>query len=353
MYHPPETRVSAMTRISRQRILPAPGEVSVQVGQRVEPWDIVAQAVKPGGYRIVEVARALRVSEDAMAEFLLKQEGDAVSAGEALAARGGLFRRVVRAPVSGFVAAVGAGRLLIEADTSLVEVRAGMRGRVTSVRRGWGAVVETTGAIAQGVWGNEREGHGVLKSLVDSPEAILTREKMELGAQGAVVLAGQGVTFEALEFAKDIQVRGIIVGSLETSLLPAVRAASCPVIVTESWGAVPMSRPIFDVLYANNGREVSLDGRVRVGWEDLRPEVIIPIVASDDSPSEPPSDQPLVQGDAVRILRQPHAGATGTVIRIPESPRRQPTGMVLHGVEVRLIDGEQVFVPFANIERIF
>jgi hypothetical protein len=353
MYFPTETRVSSLTKISRRRVLPYPGEVIVQVGQRVEPWDIVAQAASPGGFRIVEVAQALRVSEAGVAEYLLKQEGDDVSAGEPLAARGGLFRRVVRAPVGGFVAAVGAGRMLIEADTTLLEVRAGMRGRVASVRRGWGAVVETTGAVVQGIWGNGREGHGVLKALAESPDAILTRESMEVGSQGAVILAGGGVTFEALEFAGEIQVRGVVVGSLTSSLLPAVRAVSYPIIVTEGWGAMPMSRSVYDVLVANDGREVSLDGRVRSGWDPLRPEVIIPIVASEGSPVEPLPDQPLAEGDTVRVLRRPHAGATGTVVAMPDLPRRQPTEMVLHGAEVQLIGGERIFVPLANLERIY
>jgi len=352
MYYPPETRVSPLTTIRRERMLPLPGEVVVRVGQRVEPWDAVAQAAMPGGYRIVEVAHALKVPEGNIKQYLLKQEGDDVRAGEPIAVRRGLFRRTVRSPVNGFLAAVGAGRVLIEADTAVVELHAGMRGRVASVRPNWGAAIETVGAIVQGVWGNGKEGHGVLKTLADSPQSVLTRENIEVGSQGAVVLAGQGMTLEALEFAAEIQVRGIIVGSLECSLLPAAIAAQFPIVVTEGWGAIPVSLVIFDVLGSNDGREVSLSGQVQTGWQQVRPEVIVPLVAGEAPSAEPVADRSLEEGVTVRILRQPYAGTTGTVVALPTLPRKLATGMTFRGAEVELAMGERVFVPFANLELI-
>jgi len=352
MYYPPETRVSFRTVIHRERMLPVPGEVVVQPGQRVEPWDVVAQAAVPGGYRIVEIAQALKVRSQDVAQCLLKKDGDEVEAGVPLAARRGLLRRVVRSPVSGVIVAVGAGRLLIEAETATVEVRAGMRGRVEQVRRNWGVAIETVGAVAQGVWGNGREGHGVLKVLSDSPQGILTRENLEVGSQGAVILAGQGMTLEALEFAAEVQVRGVVVGSLEAGLLSAVQAAPFPVIVSEGWGSIPMSTAIFEVLQANDGREVSLHGHLEVGWASRRPEVIVPMVAGETAPETPSLDLPLALGATVRILRAPFMGATGSVVAMPDLPRRLPAGLALRGAEVLLANGEQVFVPFANLERI-
>jgi len=352
MYYPPETRVSSLTKIQRERRLPLPGEVVVHVGQRVEPWDAVAQAAKPGGYHIVEIAHALRVQEGSIRQFLLKEEEDDVKAGEPIALRRGLFRRAVRSPVNGFVAAVGAGRVLIEADTDVVELRAGLRGRVAAVRRGRGAAIETVGAVVQGVWGNGREGHGVLKTLADSPQSVLTRGSIEIGFQGAVVLAGQSMTLEAWELAQEMQVRGIIVGSLETGLLSAANATGFPIIVTEGWGAIPMSPVIFDVLKANDGREVSLSARVQSGWEQVRPEVIVPLLASEVPPEDTIADRPLEEGATVRILRRPHMGATGTVVALPSAPKKVAGGGAFRGAEVELEGHGRVFVPFANLELI-
>jgi len=352
MYYPPETRASSLTTIRRRRILPLAGEVLVYEGQRVEPWDVVARTLVPGGYRIVDIAQALKVEESDVRQCLLKHEGDDVKAGEPIAARRGLFRRVVRSPVDGFLAAVGTGRVLVEADTAQMELSAGMRGRVASVTPNWGVTVETVGAVVQGVWGNHREGHGVLKALSDSPSSTLMRENIEVGSQGAVVLAGQGITLEALEFAEEVQVRGIIVGSLKASLLPAVQAASFPIVVTEGWGTISMSALVFEMLKSNDGREVSLNGWVRTGWERERPEVVIPLVASEPPSEEPSFDLPLKEGATVRVLRQPYMGATGTVIAFPALPKKLPAGVTLRGAEVELTPDERIFVPFANLEWI-
>ncbi len=352
MYYPPETRVSTLTTIQRERTLPLIGEVVVRVGQRVEPWDVVAQAAVPSGYRIVKVAQTLRARDGNIAPYLLKREGDDVKAGEPIAVRRGLFRRAVRSPVDGFLAAVGAGRVLIEADTTLIELRAGMRGRVTSVRTNWGATIETVGAVVQGVWGNGKEGHGVLKVLADSPQGVLTRENIEVGAQGAVILAGQGMTLEALEFAVEMQVRGIIIGGLEAALWQAAMATPFPIIVTEGWGTIPMSPAIFDVLGSNDGREVSLSGQVQTGWEQVRPEVIVPLLASEAPAEESVADSPLEEGSTVRLLRQPYTGATGRVVALPHAPKKLAAGVTFHGAEVELTTGERVFAPFANVELI-
>ncbi len=352
MYYPPETQVSSLATIRRERMLPLPGEVTVHVGQRVEPWDAVAQVDMPGGYRIVQVSQALKVQGSDVRQYLLKQEGDEVKAGEPIAIRGGIFRRAVRSPVNGFLAAVGAGRVLVEASTNLVQLRAGMRGRVASVKPRWGVVVETVGAIVQGVWGNGQEGHGVLKTVADSPRSVLTREKIEVGFQGAVILAGQGMTLEALEFAQDMQVRGIIVGSLEAALMQAAQAAGFPIIVTEGWGSIPMSPVILDVLASQDGREVSLNGQVQTGWRQVRPEVIVPLLASEAPPARSVRPLALEEGNMVRILRQPYMGATGIVVALPKAPRKLASGGAFLGAEVELPTHERVFVPFADLERI-
>ncbi|OQY21442.1 MAG: hypothetical protein B6I34_07300 [Anaerolineaceae bacterium 4572_32.1] len=352
MYYPPETRVSSLTTIRRERMLPVAGEVLVQPNQRVEPWDVVAQAAVPGGYHIVEIAQALKITEKEVPQCLLKHEGEDVKAGEPIAVRRGLFRRALRSPADGFLAAVGGGRALIEADTRVVELIAGMRGRVTEVRRNRGCIIETIGAIVQGIWGNNQEGHGVLKALSDSPHNTLTREDIKVGSQGAVILAGQALTLRALEFAQEMQVRGIIVGSLSIELLPAARAATFPIVVTEGWGAISMSPIIFDVLKSNDGREVALSAWLKTGWEQRRPEVIIPRVANEPPAEELAFDLVLEKGATVRVLRPPHTGATGTVLDFPALPRKLETGMTLRGAEIELISGQRIFVPLANLEWI-
>jgi hypothetical protein len=202
------------------------------------------------------------------------------------------------------------------------------------------------------MWGNGKEGHGVLKILADSPHSVLTQEGIETGIQGAVVVAGQGMTLETLELAQKMQVRGVIVGSLAPSLFQAANAIEFPIVLTEGWGTIPMSSIIFDVLGANDGREVSLHGRLGSGWARVRPEVIVPLPTREPPSEDAVASRPLEEGVTVRILRQPHMSATGTVVGLPPAPRKLASGVAFGGAEVELATGEKVFVPFANLELI-
>ena len=63
--YPSMTRVLPLVTIRRERVLPAPGEVLVHQGARVEPITIVARAEIPDHYYILNVAQTLGVSPDA------------------------------------------------------------------------------------------------------------------------------------------------------------------------------------------------------------------------------------------------------------------------------------------------
>jgi hypothetical protein len=63
VYYPPETRVLPLTKIRRERMLPRPGKVLVNSGDRVQPAQPVAQTEVSGEVSVVNVAhlRALRL----------------------------------------------------------------------------------------------------------------------------------------------------------------------------------------------------------------------------------------------------------------------------------------------------
>ena len=58
----PYSIVNPLTNVRIQRTLPRPGEVLVRSGDAVEPSHLVAQAVQPADFRIVDVARILDTS---------------------------------------------------------------------------------------------------------------------------------------------------------------------------------------------------------------------------------------------------------------------------------------------------
>jgi hypothetical protein len=66
----------------------------------------------------------------------------------------------------------------------------------------------------------------------------------------------------------------------------------------------------------------------------------------------PPEYQPLAIDHMVRILRAPYTGQTGQVMRLNHYRKRTETGIVAYGADVKLTDGNVVFVPYANLDTI-
>ncbi len=351
MYYPSETRVTPLTTIRRERLLPAPGEVLLRVGDRVEPATVVARAALLGKLHVIKAAKTLSVKDDELTEYMLKEVGDLLEAGEPIAAKKGLFRSTCRSPVSGRLAAITKGELLVvEPSPDILELKAYIYGQVKALIPHYGAVIETTGALIQGLWGIGEEAFGVLKMLVDDPAQSVEPEAIDAGCHGTIIVGGASVSQEALLQAEQVQARGMIVGSLEASLQAV--SPPFPIIATEGVGQIPISSPIFEVLQANEGQEVSISAKTRLRWNVIRPEIIIPVSADKAPEPEPTGEVALQEGVRVRITRQPHLGAVGVVTAVPSKAQPLDFGARLRGAEVELEGNEKVFIPWANLELI-
>ncbi len=346
MYHPFEVQVTPLTNVRRERILPVAGEILVRVGERVEPIQVVARASLPGTFRILPVARLLGTPAAKSERYLRVKLGDEVRQGQVLAARGG-YR--VRSPINGVLTASGAGRVLIEAQPTIFELRAYLYGTVANVLRNTGVVIETTGAVIQGTWGTGGESFGVLRCLVKSPDKPLRAKDIDPSCHGMVIIGGLGLDDAVLERAQELQVRGIVVGGFPPQLAPQASQLPFPVIATEGVGSMPMSEAVFRMLATHEGREASISGEVRARWGIVRPEIIIPLPAETLPPAQSEPGAPLTAGARVRIVRAPYSGQVGVVAAVPDHARRIETGARVRGAEIKL-GGETVFVPLANLE---
>lgn len=352
VYYPSVTRLLPLTTVRRERILPVEGEVLVSAGARVESMSVVARANVPGRYVILNVAQALRLAPDAADKRIALRPGQSVNAGQAVANRRialGLVPRVVRVPQAGVVVAVGGGRVLLETAGQPIELRAFLPGRVENVLSRRGVLVETIGALIQGVWGVGGESFGVLKVLVEQPDEPLRARSIDVSCHGAVLVGGTTVDQDGLQQALELQVRGIIVGSLSPATLETARRMPFPVVATEGLGQAAMAQPVFQLLRTNEGREAAISGRTQLRWGAVRPEVVIPLPAR--SASLPPSpDTPLTAGLQVRVVRGPLTGAVGKVERVPSQPSTLETGARVWGAVVTFAEGEQHFIPNFNLE---
>ncbi|MEW6032692.1 MAG: hypothetical protein AB1645_07405 [Bacillota bacterium] len=120
----PERQIFERVRISRRRVIPLPGEVLVQEGDRVRPEDLVARAeTVPGDPYVVDLRSELGVSltPEQVGKAMLKRVGDRVRAHEPIAeVRVGVFGDIhqARSPVDGVVEFISHAyaRVLIRED---------------------------------------------------------------------------------------------------------------------------------------------------------------------------------------------------------------------------------------------
>jgi hypothetical protein len=353
IYYPSLTRMIPLTTIRRERLLPVEGEILVNIGARVEPMSTVARAQVPGRYYILNVAQRLRVLPDAVDKYVQVKPGQEVKTGQVVARRRtglGLSSRVVRAPKDGVVAAVGGGRVLLESVSEPIEVSAYLSGTVSNVMPGKGVLIETVGAWIQGVWGLGGESFGVLKVLSKQPDRPLRARSIDVGCHSAVLVGGSTLDQAALQQALEMQVRGIIIGSLPPSLIGLARDMPFPIIVTDGLGRAPMAKPIFQLLRTNDGREAAISGLTHSRWGAVRPEIVISLPAGRAG-SPPAPGATLKVGMQVRLIRGAALGAMGTVRSLPLRPMSLETGARVWGAFVDLEGDEQEqFVPLFNLE---
>jgi hypothetical protein len=338
-----------LTTIVRERRLPIPGAVRVRAGQRVSPGDVVADATWAREHIFIDVAGALGLSPAAADRLIRIKAGDAVPAGLVVARGGGLLPKTIRVPRAGKVVAAGAGQVLMESGESRLELRAGISGMVREVITDRGVVIETAGSLVQGVWGNGRIDHGVMVNLADRPDSSLAANRIDMSMRGMILVAGQIRDAEVLRAATEYSIRGLLVGSIFPSLLPAALEARYPIVVTDGFGNIPMNTVAYRLLSTNTKREVTLNAEPLDRYSGKRPEVIIPLPA-ETRPPEPRDVVVFAPGQTVRVRRQPATGLIGTIVSLPAGLTTFPSGLRAAGAEVRLENGQQLLVPLVNLE---
>jgi hypothetical protein len=352
---PPTSHVTLLATLRRERALPVPGTVLAETREQVEPATIVARGDVADSHRLIDVARLLGLKPGRADDAMLKRDGEPVRLGEPIAERPrllGLGKRVVRSPVDGKLVVSGGGRALLAAFTRPYELRAGLPGMVISLVANRGVVIQTTGALLEGVWGNNRQDTAALRVFGDQPDQALSGGDVQMSMRGAILAVPALADPAALRQLDEVRVRGLIVGRLAGALLPALAALEYPVMVVEGFGAGGFSGPAYDLLTGSVGREVWLNAQSLSRHEGRRPEMIVPLPSPSQPPPPPIDGDPLVVGKRVRVLRGPLAGRVGTVTALPGRPELIASGLRTRTAHVALADDGQApaRIPYANLE---
>ena len=366
----PGLRVTAGAVVRRERRLPLAGRVLVKVGDVVGPQDVVARTELPGIVQTMNLASWLDIDPDRVPQALRRRVGEDVRVGDLLAEAQGFFgfaRRSVEAPADGFIESVSSvtGQLVLREPPIPVEVNAYVRGIVVGVLPDEGVVVETRGALLQGIFGVGGETWGAIAVAVDAPDAELTPALLRPEHRGHVVVGGAFVTHDALMRARELGVAAVVVGGLDDLDLRRLLGRDLGVaitgsedvgltlVLTEGFGRIRMSDRAWSLLSARTGRLASVSGATQIRAGVQRPEVLIPDPDAGPVSIEPGTVAGLALGSLVRVIRTPHFGRVGQVVELPVELRRLETEAMVRVLVVAFPeDGARVLVPRANVEII-
>jgi hypothetical protein len=367
----PGLTVSANTVILKTRRLPIKGEVLVQEGEVVQPDTVVARALLPGILQTVRVAQTLGIEPKQIHSVLKVKEGDTVEKDQVIAeTKGflGLFRGVAKSPVPGTVELISdvTGHVGVRQPPTVIEVNAYVQGRVVKILPQEGAVVETQGALIQGIFGVGGERRGALRILVSRPDETLTAQHIPDDVAGQILVGGAAVEADAITCAAERGAVGIVAGGIrDTDLVRylgrdigvAITGSEdipLSIILTEGFGAIQMATRTFRLLKSLEGKTASINGATQIRAGVIRPEIIVPLEDPSHLPESPPAReaQTLDIGSVVRIIREPYFGRLGTVVELPPELMEIESGTHARVLKAELDGGAIAVVPRANVEII-
>jgi hypothetical protein len=344
------THILPLTLIRRRRVLPFPGQVLVSEGQKVNATDVIAEVTQPGPHTLIDVRLELGFTRTDEAEkYIERLVGETIQKGDVIAQTGGLFRHILNSPVAGRVIAISAGRVLIESAGQPLQVRSGIAGVVRELIPDRGALIETSGALVQGLIGNDRINQGVLVVLARAPEDEFTKERLDVSMRGAVVLAGHCAQPEALQAASELALRGLILSSITADCLPFLQKAEYPIVVLEGIGVIPFDTAAYQVLTTSEKRDICINASAYLPYSDQRPELIVPLPSIGELPLEASE---FKVGKKVRILAAPFAARVGTLVQVGKGLTKLKNGILAQTGEVRLENNETFAVPLANLDML-
>jgi hypothetical protein len=365
----PGLTVTDHTVIHRRRMLPLPGKVLVAVGDRVRSDQVVAKAELPGKVYPINLANQLSVAPGEIKDYLVKKEGDVVEKDEILAENKPLikwFKTEIRSPVTGAIESVSpiTGQVLLREPPRVLQLLAYVDGTIVETVPQQGVVVETACSLVQGIFGIGGETSGEIVMAVKAPDEPLTPGHFHSTMKGKVVVGGSFLSSEAMNQAKTIGVAGVVVGGIHDEDLRALLGYDLGVaitgteqvgftlILTEGFGTIPMAAKTFKLLSSHVGQQASISGATQIRAGVIRPEIIIPQVASGGEMSAQSQREGIRVGDPVRIIRDPLFGRIGEVSALPSELTKIPTESDVRVLEVKFSDGKRVVIPRTNIEVI-
>ncbi len=367
----PGLKVLAYTVLTKQRRLPLPGEIVVEKGSKVSAEQVVARTNLPGNVQTVNVAGLLGVLPAEIDDVMLKKPGERCCKEEVCAqSKGlfGLFKSQVKSPIEGEIESISkiTGQVILREPPIPVEVIAYIDGEVTDIIKKEGVEIRTAGSFIQGIFGIGGETIGEIAVAVDDPNDVLTPDSIDKSFKDKVIIGGSIAEYDALEKARDVGAKGVVVGGIEDQDLKRFMGYDIGVaitgsenvgitlIATEGFGKLRMAERTFELLKSLVGRKTSMNGATQIRAGVMRPELIVPLEtkAVTKKTADLSTGSGLENGTKVRIIREPYFGLIGRVVDLPVALSKIDTEAKVRVLDVELEDKRKVTLPRANVEII-
>ena len=365
----PGLKVVEGVTLRKIRRLPLPGNILVEKGQIVNAETIVARTELPGHIKSVNVASILGIQPGDIDQYMLKKDGDPVKKDEVIASTKGifgLFKCQCRASADGSLENISkiTGQVIIREPQIPVEINAYTDGQVVDIMQDEGVVIQTYGTFIQGIFGVGGEAIGQLAIACESPEDVLIPDKIDEQMTGKVIIGGSLVTADSVNRAIDLGVKGIVAGGIDDSDLKKLldyelgvaitgsENLGITIIITEGFGKMEMAAKAFHLFQSRNGMKASINGATQIRAGVMRPEVVIPTDQSSTSDIDiEETQEQLVIGAEVRIIREPHFGELAEVMDLPAELQEIETEALARVLKVKLNrTGKIMVLPRANVE---
>ncbi len=327
------------------------GRIVARRGQQVTPTDIVAEALVRPEHLILDIGKGLGLPPKDADHYIQHRAGDEVMEGDVLAGPVGIGRRVVRAPKPGIVVLAGEGQVLMELEGEYTDLRAGYTGVVAELLGDQGVVIDALGSLIQCVWGNGRINYGMLNILADQPDDLLVSAMMDVSLRGSVIMGCHCEDEGVLTRAEELPIRGMILSSMDSALVPVAMQVSYPIVLVEGFGNLSMNLDAFNLLISGATREVSVNAEPWDRIANTRPEVVINL-PEGVRPETPADAATFSIGQTVRAVSRPYTGMVGTLTTLQNGLSVLPGGLRAQTAGVRLTNGDIVQIPLVNLEII-
>ena len=367
----PGLRINERTKVTSRRVLPLLGDVVVKKGDVLKAEDVVARTHLPGKVHAINAVNRLGIQPKDLKEYMLRKEGDSVTKDEIIAETKPfikMMKTVLLSPITGTIETISAvtGQVFLREPPKPIEVHAYVDGTVIDIMDKEGVVMETTATFIQGIFGVGGETVGELAITVDKPDDILTADRILPAHKEKIIVGGAYIQHDVIDKAKEVGVRGIIVGGLDDEDLRKLLGYDLGVaitgseeigitlIITEGFGKIQMALRTFELLKSRSGSKTSINGATQIRAGVVRPEIVIPFDKAINTTES--TDEPLGRGmeigDPIRIIRVPYFGKIGKIKSLPFAPQKIETEATVRTLEVEFPDGFSANVPRANVEMI-